>query len=178
MYTSVMLVALSGCCAHSLPEVQSPRWLDDYWTACQQSAEQKKPLAVFVGSGAEGWEKLSRDGKLGKEAREILSSAYVCLYIDSSTREGGQLARAFDLPDGWGVVLSDRGGTKQAFHHRGDLKGEDLEYYLKKYADPNVVVRTTETNPPERGTASGYSSYYQPTYYQPTFGGFGGGRGC
>jgi hypothetical protein len=175
MYTSVVLVALSGWFAPAVPEPPSPRWLDDYGLACQQVAKEKKPLAVFIGSGAAGWEKLSREGKIGKEAREALSSSYVCLYIDASSAEGKRLARSFDVPQGLGIVISDRSGEKQAFHHQGDLKGEDLEYYLKKYANPDLVIRTTETNPPERGTVQQYQTYYPPPFIPR--GGFGGG-GC
>jgi hypothetical protein len=66
------------------------------------------------------------------------------------------MARAFEI-QGSGLVISDRTGEKQAFRHEGSLAGEDLTRALKKYADPNVVVYTTQTNASER------RSYYGPT---------------
>jgi hypothetical protein len=182
MYTSLVLLALSGSIAPVATDVESPRWLTDYATAWRQGAQEKKPLAVFVGSGPSGWDQVSREGKLGQGAKELLSAQYVCLYIDTSTQEGKRLAQAFDVPQGVGLVISDRSGANQAFHHQGDLKSEDLEYYLKRYADPNHIVRTTETNPPERAAAPTSSSYYAPSVAPAFsgfrgFGGFGGG-GC
>src|SRR5262245_11808191 len=180
MYTSLVLFALSGSVAQAAAEVESPPWQTDYVAASRQGAQEKKPLAVFVGSGPLGWDKLSREGRLRKELKEVLSGQYVCLYIDTSKEEGKRLAEAFEVPQGLGIVISDRTGEKQAFHHQGDLKPEDLEYYLRKYADSNHVVRTTETNPPERGgLVPAYTGYAPPII--PAFGGFGGfggGRGC
>lgn len=182
MYTSVVVLALSGYFAPLAMELDSPRWLHDYTSAWQQGVKEQKPLAVFIGSGLSGWEKLSKEGKLGKDVKEVLSANYVCLYVDSSTEQGKRLAQAFDVSGGLGMVLSDRTGEKQAFHHQGDLKGGDLQYYLKKYADPNAVVRSTETNTTVQGSVT--SSYYngpQQNYgisqqFQPSFGGFSGGR--
>jgi len=173
MYTSILMLALSSSFGHTGAELPSPRWLEDYTAASRQGAAEQKPLAVFVGSGEAGWERLSRDGKLGKEAKSLLSERYVCLYIDTGTLEGKKLARAFAISQGVGLVISDRTGETQAFHHEGDLKADDLDYYLKRYADPSFVVRTTETNPPERATV--------PAYRAPSFGTFqlgGGGGGC
>lgn len=171
MYTSLLLVALASGVTPTTSENLSPRWLDDYAAALTLGNQDGKPLAVFIGSGESGWEKLSRDGKIGKDTRALLGAQYVCLYIDTGRDAGNQLARAFNVADGVGLVISNRAGDKQAFHHRGDLKEATLEYYLKRFADPNFVIRTTETNPPERGSSQ--------SFYQPSAGGSGStGRNC
>lgn len=164
MFTSALLLAVSGWSGSALPEAESPRWLSNYDQALAKGAEEKKPLAIFVGSGEAGWEKLSRDGKLGKKTKELLSSQYVCLYLDTTNPDAKKMAQTLEIPKGVGIVISDRKLEMQAFYHRGDLKGEDLDYYLKKFANPNLVVRTTETNPPERGAVQEYNSYYPPTF--------------
>lgn len=164
MFTSALLLALSGWFGSALPEAESPRWLSNYDQALEKGAQEKKPLAIFVGSGESGWEKLSREGKLGKDIKELLSNQYVCLYLDTTQPDAKKMAQTLEIPKGAGIVISDRKLEMQAFYHRGDLKGEDLEYYLKKFADPNLVVRTTETNPPERGSVQGSNSYYSPSF--------------
>jgi len=176
MYTSMMLLALSGWFAPVAHDLESPHWQNDYTAASQQGVKEKKPLAVFIGSGLSGWEKVGRAGKLGKTAQETLAAQYVCLYVDASTEDGKRLARAFDIPNGLGVIISDRSGETQAFHHQGDLSGDDLNFRLKKYADPSHIVRSTESNSSER------ISNYPPvpgSGFQPFTGGFGGGgRSC
>jgi hypothetical protein len=44
-------------------------------------------------------------------------------------------------------VLSDRSGNLQAFRHEGDLTDAKLVSYLDRFSDPNLVVKTTVTNP-------------------------------
>jgi len=146
MYTSILVFALSGL-APSAEAGRSPAWLTDYTAAGIQSASAKKPLAVFLASGKAGYDKLSREGKLPVAAAAILESKYVCLHVDTSTEQGKRLAELFEVPEGLGVVISDRAGDVQAFRHEGSLANGDLVRYLKRYADPNLVVRTTESNP-------------------------------
>jgi len=176
MYTSVVLVALSGYFANAaVPE--RPEWLSNYSLAYKQGQKERKPLAVVFGTGAEGWQKVSKDGKLGKEAQRLLDTRYVCVYVDLSTEEGRRLAESMEITDSAGIVLSDRTGAHQAFWHDGSLSEAELERQLRRHADPNRVVQTTETLQAEERR-----SYYPPThpapvYTQPNFGGFGGGRG-
>jgi hypothetical protein len=171
MYTSILLVALSGLVAPG-DATESPSWLTDYNSASKQVVSAKKPLAVFLGSKADT---LSRDGQLSSDAKRILADNYVCLHIDPATAQGKSLASAFELPSGLGIVISDRSGKVQAFRHEGDLANADLVRYLTRYSDPNYVVRTTESNPGER------VSYYPPSQapvssYCPTCSSCSGGR--
>jgi hypothetical protein len=146
MYTSLVLFALSGFSSPA-EMTSSPSWLMDYSLARQQGIDDKKPLAVFVGSGKEGWDKLVRNGALAKEQNKLLATSYVCVYLDTATADGKRLAGLFNLENGPGLIISDHSGKLMAFHHAGDLPAPDLTKYLSRYADPERVVRTTETNP-------------------------------
>ena len=153
MYATFVWLAMSGIGGGAIEEVH---WQTDYAAALKQATSRQKPLAVFVGSGAGGWERLSRDGGLKEELKLILAENYVCLYADTTTEKGRWLAQAFRLPGGLGIVISDRTGSLQAFRHEGDLPNRDLTTYLQRYADPNRVTRNTDTNPTAR------TSYYAP----------------
>jgi hypothetical protein len=148
VYTSLVLLALTGS-ASAIDAVPNPSWNRDYAMARKQGENEKKPLVVVVGSGQDGWNKLAQDGSLSDEAKKILTSDYVCFYIDTATEEGKRQARDFEISDALGIVISDRTGNRQAFRHEGDLANRDLSRYLRRFADPDRVVRVTETNPAE-----------------------------
>src|SRR5262245_45752973 len=122
MCTPVLLIALVGFINRT-----EPNWLDDYSAARQQGQAAKKPLAVFVGSGKAGWDKLAHDGKLSKETRQLLATKYVCLYVDTQTKSGRRLATALEIDNSLGIVISDGRGQYMAFHHEGDLASPDLQ---------------------------------------------------
>jgi hypothetical protein len=147
MHTTILLLALSGFVS---AETATPRWQTDYPNAKKRGAELNKPLAVFLGSGADGWQKLAREGTLSDEARNILANKYVCVHIDTGTEEGQAWARAFEISGGLGIVISDHTGRQQAFRHEGDLDDPRLLQYLERYGDPSYVVRSTESNPGEQ----------------------------
>jgi hypothetical protein len=159
MYTSFLLVALSGLVAPA-DTTASPAWLTDYSKASQIVARANKPLAVFLGAQAD---KVSSEGQLSPEAKQFLADNYVCLHIDPATAQGKQLASAFEMPGGIGIVISDRKGKVQAFRHEGSLDNTSLVRQLVYYADPQVVVRATESNsgnrvssyPPSEAPAAG-----------------------
>jgi hypothetical protein len=145
MYTSAILIALTGSLAASSGN-ESLNWRNDYMEARKMGQTEKKPLAVFIGNGAAGYEKVCQDGKISAEVEKILADSYICVYVDSSTPEGQQVASAFANTSGLGLVLSDRTGELKAFSHQGDLSAVDLGRWVKRFADPNVDVRTTMTN--------------------------------
>ena len=165
MFESTFIVALAGfLTSHGLG---TPLWHADYGTAQTLGMFESKPLAVFIGSGEEGWNQIHRDGRLGKEIRELLADTYICVYADTSRDDGKLLAAELQIPDAPGLVVSDHTGAYQAFRHQGDLSSDQLLRYLQRYADPDRVVRTTETNPVERR-----SYYYRPMGSLPV------SRGC
>src|SRR6187399_1168127 len=98
MYTSLMVLALSGAMAADA----QPTWLTDYSAASKQCAVTKKPMAVFLGSGTKGYDKLAREGSLQAEVSQSLADTYVCVYIDTSSEAGMKLAQAFEMSSGKG----------------------------------------------------------------------------
>jgi hypothetical protein len=156
---SVLLIALWGIA----PSVrQEPGWITDYGEAKKLSEMERKPIAAFVGSGVKGWNDISREGRLESDTGRLLAKSYVCLYVDTATEEGRRLARAFEISQSRGIVISNSNGKLQAFRHEGNLRNEDLTYYLERFSNPDLVVSHTETNPPERRYSAPvveYSSY-------------------
>jgi len=189
MHTSIVLAALTGLLAPA-EGASAPTWLSDYAQARRLGAAQKKPLAVFLSSGKENWGKRATEGSLGGEVRRLLAGRYVCVNVDTTTEEGRRLASSFEMPNGLGLVISDRTGQLQAFSHAGELAGADLARYLERYAASDRVVETTETH------TTGRTSFYPapPTtsslnpatfqgWIQPNYGYFrgfsgGGSGGC
>jgi hypothetical protein len=145
MCTSALLLALATCSAQFALVPISPQWMDDYSIAYQRGQKERKPLAVFVASGPQGWDRLSRDGRLGKEIEQILGASYVCVYLDADKEENKSLASSFDLTRQRGLIISDHDGSKQAFRSEETLTNVELARSLKRYADPDLVVTTTET---------------------------------
>ena len=173
MYTSILLVALAGA-APAADGTKAPTWSLDYTVAVKQAAAASKPLAIFLAPGEGAHKKIGRDGGLGAEAEAILAQTYICVHIDTATERGKKLAQAFEMPEGLGIVISDRTADKQAFRHEGDLARADLVRYLKRYDDPGYVVVRTESNPgPAAAVAPPVHSPYQPAGYCPTCSGGG-----
>jgi len=187
MYTSVVLVALSGSVVASYA-AQDLAWQTDYAQARKMGETQRKPLAVFIGTGAAGYDKVCRDGKLSPEVQKLLADNYICVYVDAGTPEGEKLAKALAITQSKGLIISDRSGQLQAFYHQGDLTETSMTQWLRRFADPNVVVRTTIVNDDSRvsmyysptsasgymGYAPGYGMGYAPDYgYGPMWGGGG-----
>jgi hypothetical protein len=183
MYTSIVL----GACLMASPATEVAQkplsWQSDYTAACRTAKGERKPLAVFVGSGPQGWQRVSHDGQLSPESRKLLADHYVCVYADTAKDAGRRLAESLEVEGGPGVVLSDRSLDAQAFRHEGKLSAAELEGRLRKYASPTRTVRSTET------LATQEVRYYYapaPPVAPPVvpfgggfggFGGFGGGRG-
>lgn len=151
-----------------------------------------KPLAVFVGAGRAGHEQINQDGSYNGEIRKILADRYVCVYLDANRPEDQPTIRQFGIHYGTGLVLSDRTGQLQAFHHDGTLSGSDLSRQLRRFADPFLVVDTTRTAGAERVSfypppamsqdvvpasfaAPAPLFQQQPVFAQPSFRSFGGG---
>lgn len=138
--TSLAAVAVAGLLASGSIET-APAWQTDYRTARSQAAEQKKPVAVFIGAGTVG--KLVTDGVISDAAAKTLKTEYVCLYVDTTTPAGKDLAKAFGLDRG--LVISDRTGDLQALRHTGPVSAADLNGYVAKFSTTTTVV-TTESN--------------------------------
>lgn len=179
MYTSVGLFALAAALTQSAAPTDSA-WLRDYGKGQTLAIKDRKPLVVVVGTGAEGFEKLAKEGSLGGEVQKILADSYVCVYLDRSQAKEAKLAADLSIGTGQGIVISDRKGEVMAFHHDGTLSQNDLKTHLRTYADASLVVRTTQTHNPVRTSyypGSGYpGTGYPGTGYTPSFA--PAGRSC
>ena len=110
---------------------------------------QKKPMLIVFGNGTNALNKNATP-----EVAKLLAEHYVCVFIDTAQPAGRNLAQSCDIASGIGFVISDRKCESQAYWHQGDMANENIVHHLKKYADPSVVVGTTET------TATPRFSYY------------------
>lgn len=146
MYTSAALLTLANFFAAPSPAAERPEWLNDYHLALRRGQLSQRPLAVFVGEGTAGYNKTSREGRLNQVVEKALADHYVCVYLDINQDDGKKLARQLEITRGRGVVISDKTGRHQAYHHDGDLSAGDLLENLQRFSDPDVVVRTTQTN--------------------------------
>jgi hypothetical protein len=180
MYTSLVLFALS---ASAVPAAElipvGPSWRSDYTLALKEGQSSKRPLVIVVGSGPEGWDKLSKDGGLDKDAKGLLHNRYVCVYLDTSKERDRRLADQLELGSTTGMVIGDAGGQYQAFRHVGALNNAELDRYLRKYSDPERTVVRTETATDARPVSAPVYRpapvYIQPpSYFQPSIGSFGG----
>jgi hypothetical protein len=166
MYTMMALVALTmGTTAGKLSP--QPAWIDDYGRAQKRVTEVKKPMAVFIGSGKDGWEKVVKDG-LDAEVKAVLAQKFVCVYANTETAEGKALARAFEVGKK-GLVISDRTGSTQAYSLSGTLTRAELNKKLAKYGDNRTDVHATETvvrdgSPPAPVRPASYQPTYRPQY--------------
>jgi len=143
MHTVFALCALWGSVSPQLSQF-SMNFENDYREARAIGAKSQKPLLVFVGQGADGWKRLVREGQLGGEARSKISAAFIAVYIDRTAEDGKSLAEAFSLQANGGLIISDRSGGVMAFRHEGPLSDADLCKHLTRFADPALVVATTE----------------------------------
>jgi Protein of unknown function, DUF255 len=141
MFTYMAVVALTSSIS-TANIATAPNWFNDYATAARHVADVHKPMAVFVGSGKDGWGKVVREGALDDAMKKLLAQKFVCVYVDRDTAAGRSLAGSFEVASR-GLIISDRAGTSQAFSLSGDLTGAELVRTLEKYADTDV--RTTET---------------------------------
>lgn len=140
--TSLAAVVLSGVATVASATGQ-PSWQTDYPTALVRAAESNKPIAVFIAHGGAGYTRVVAEGGLTPDDVRQLKQNYICLYVDTDTRQGTKLSEAFAMSEG--LIISDRTGEKQAFRHDGKVPQAELGKYLTRYADPTRVITTTDT---------------------------------
>lgn len=169
--TSFTVAALVALSAGSVPSVN---WQADYATAMSTAVAQQKPMAVFIGKGDAGYAKLVAGGQIPASVGQVLSSQYVTVYVNTETAAGKELADKFEMAAG--VVISTRGGAKQALRLSGEQTGTDLSGILTTLGTTTVsapaVVPASYTAP-----AMNYApaQMYAPQMYAPRTYSFGGG---
>ncbi len=183
MYTSLMLAVMVGPgVAPSVSAPESLTWHADYVAARKIGRQEEKPLAVFIGSGQRGWEKISHERKLSPDVRKLLTDHYVCVFVDTSKAHGKRLASEFDMTHG--LVLSTRDGGSQAFRQDGHIGAKDLAFALERFANGYRNTRTetlAELQQVSYGTPA--RPAVTPAPVIQSFGGFGSfggfsGRSC
>ena len=130
MITITLLLALEVLGLPTLP----PGWNHDYDLALQQASAAKKPLAVFIGTGKDGWKAVSAEGELGPELHRLLTDEYVCLYVDAGRAVHKELAQSFEAGKSPLLVLSTRNRAYQAYRHEGAQANANLALALKRHA--------------------------------------------
>jgi hypothetical protein len=179
MYTAMAFVALtSGMTAGNIS--QSPNYLSDYATAQMRVVEAGKPMVVFIGTGKTGYESVVREGKFDAAVNQLLSSKFVCLYVDTTTTSGRSLANALQIKN-LGVVISDRAGTSQAYSASGAISQSELQRALVRYAD-GKEIKGTETLVQGAGATPPVKVAPAPVAVAPGYGsgcgtGYGSGYG-
>jgi hypothetical protein len=168
MNTSILGAALLAALVPAHNASLAPAWLHDYRMAREVGSRENKPLVVVIGSGKTDWANLAKPAEQDDTINQTLRSSYVCLFVDTDTTEGQDLARSFDM-SGPGVVISNRAGDVQAYRKTGEVPAGELAKDLANHADDAYVVRKLSPPPPP------VVAPVQPMYVQPTFyGGFGG----
>ncbi len=164
---SLVLSAAAGF----LAAAPVPQFAQSYSQALAQSHREHKPVAVFLGTGADGLSKLVADGGLTGTTGSQLKSDFVCLYVDTTSTAGQKLARDFGMAEG--LVISDRDGAKQALRHAGTVTPETLTTYATNYSGTAPVAAPVLAAPVYTPAPVYYPA---PQYAFPMSGGCASGR--
>lgn len=167
MCTSFAMLALVGFMVMPAPRPQSEVvWWRDYKIAQNEGVKEGKPLAVFVGTGHGGYRGLAQEGELNDSIKRILADSYVCVYLDAASASQAKLIESFAVTKGNGLVLSDRSGNVQAYHHDGTITVAELTNQLQYFAKPIGEIQTTISNA-DQSYYSGNAVSYRQAYYPP-----------
>jgi hypothetical protein len=138
----------------------SPSWHHDYGQTLTRAQAAKKPVAVFIGSGADGWKAACHEGELSLDVRRLLANHYVCVYVDAGHPAQESLARSFEAGQSPLVILSSRNGAYQAYRHSGKLANASLAKALQRHASEDILEVFEE--PAVRPDASSEVFSYAP----------------
>jgi hypothetical protein len=183
--TTLAALALAGGIGSSVIP-STPNWHTDYAQALSRSSAEGKPMAVFIGNGADRVAKMMADGTISGESARVLKTSYICVYLDANTESGKDLAGRFEITDG--LIISSKGGNLQAYRHSGAIGAKELTNSLTKYAD-SAAPASTASNTAYSATGSvvvgGYPAarpatqyvypsggYTYPSYTYPQFGSY------
>jgi hypothetical protein len=158
MRTSIGMFALVGFLSafNGTASAQDVVWKKTYSEARDHGQKVNKPLAVFVGTGANGFQKIIEEGSFSSDIRKIIAKEYIPVYLDADLAENQQLLKELGIASRKGLILSDRECGSQAFFHDGALSETELTRQLWRFADPSIVVRSTATT-----SSNARYSFYQ-----------------
>ncbi|MFO0822286.1 MAG: hypothetical protein U0792_04080 [Gemmataceae bacterium] len=137
--TTLTVVVLAG----ALGGKPTPSWQSDYAQAMAIASSEQKPIAVFISHGAGTPGKMINDGTIPENAARLLRESYVCLYLDTDTGSGKDLAEKFALKEG--LVISSPGGNMQALRHNGPVNATELNQRLEQFAHAGQPTTTINT---------------------------------
>jgi hypothetical protein len=157
--TTLAALTVSGLMANA--NLVPPTFVTDYSKALTISAEQSKPIAVFITAG--GSSHLLKDEGMGSESIKLLRDSFVPMHVDTTTAKGAELAKTFDMKEG--LVISDRSGHLQALRHGGTVTPTALQEYLAKFS-ATTKVATTEY----QGLGAAPAAATIPAYSVPYYG--------
>jgi hypothetical protein len=141
--TLAVLALASGLDLSVLPT--NPSWQKDYAQAMVRATVEGKPVAVFIGQGSDKVRQMLQDGSIPTEAAKILRDSYVCLYVDTATTEGKELAGKFEMTEG--LVISSPGGKVQSYRHSGVVSKSELTVQVANYASAGQPTSTVIAGP-------------------------------
>ena len=136
--TLAVLALAGGIGSGALPS--TPSWQTDYAQAMTRASAERKPMAVFIGHGADHVTKMLADGKIADDAAKLLRDSYVFTYLDADTAAGKDLAARLEISEG--LVISGPGGSLQAYRHNGAVAGAELTKQLTQYASAGQPTTT------------------------------------
>lgn len=166
MHTSVALLALTGSLVGPVPSPESS-WLTSYSTAQKRGAETQKPLALVIGKGENGQKRLVKDSAWNEEIREAFAAHYVCVYLDADRPENQKLVKELEILSDVGLVLSNRKGDYQAFHHDGPMARTELVQRLNRHGrveEPVLFSETVVKSSPVQSSQPIQRAEYSPVY--------------
>jgi hypothetical protein len=133
----------------------TPKWQTDYAQAMTRASDEKKPMVVFIGHGADTLKRMTADGALSADTAKLLAGTYVCLYLDTDTQSGKDLAGRFEMNEG--LVISSPGGNVQAYRYTGTVPATTLTQELTHYATAGQPTTTVNAGiVPIRPIPGGY----------------------
>ena len=144
IHTTLALLALSAGLEQSVPSAL--KWQPDYAQAMTRASADKKPIAVFIGRGSNAVKRMTADGTISTDAAKVLATSYVCVYLDTDTTSGKDLASRFEMKEG--LVISSPGGSAQAYRYAGAVPKATLTKELTAYATVGQPVTTIYAGEP------------------------------
>lgn len=137
--TTLTVVVLAG----ALGAKPTPSWQTDYAQAMATASAVQKPIAVFIGQGEGRPGKMITDGTIPENAARLLRESYVCLYLNTDTEAGKDLASQLQINEG--LVISSPGGNLQALRHTGSISGTELNQRLEQFATAGQPTTTVNS---------------------------------
>jgi hypothetical protein len=156
MVTTILaVVALVGSGASA--KKPAVAWHTDYQHALDSASVERKPMAVFVGQGAERLARMMEDGTIPDEAIKVLRENYVVICLEATTGAGQELASRYAMSEG--LVINDARGSVLAVRVGGAVAGQGLTAELLRYSSAPSATPTASPATPASVSRPATPSY-------------------